>query len=108
MTEILFKILDLLLGGLVSKYKDREKLRSNFDVIKRKIIYAGIVNELPVLLKELRDFLIENDLAEKEGISQFFSKWLNHPLVMQGIPAVNVYSSDEISDLKNEIDQLKL
>jgi len=108
MTEILLKMLDILLGGLISKYKERAKLRSNFDTIKRKIIHAGIVNDLPVLLNEFRGFLVENDLTEKEGINQFFSKWLNHLLVMQGVSAVDVYSSDEISSLKSEIDQLKL
>lgn len=108
MIEILTKIFGLWLGGLISRPKERTKLINDFESIKRKIIYASIINDVPVLLKELRDFLVEKDLAENEGFNKFFAKWLNHPLVIQGKSAVNVYSSKEIENLKNELHQLKL
>ena len=72
MTDILFKIFDLLLGGLISKYKQRAKLKDEFEGMKRRILYAGIVNDLPVLLKEFRDFIIQHNLVEKKPFELFF------------------------------------
>lgn len=108
MADILFKLLDLALRGLISKRRERIKLGKDFGAIKRKITYTGISNHLPVALCELREFFIENDLAEHKNIREFFAKWLNNPFVMQGIPVAGLYSHDQILSLKDELQNIKL
>lgn len=108
MIDLFVKILDFLLGGIIGKHKERVSVKNQFELIKRRIIYSGIANELPILLKELREFFIENNLVEKENFGELFSKWLNGPEIMLGIGAVNVFSRDEIMRFKNELGQLKL
>ena len=87
MYEILFKLLDLLLGGLLDKWREKKALGKEFEVLKRRVLYAGLVKDLPVELHKLRTFFIEKGLVERPDVMEFFSKWLTDPLVVTGTAA---------------------
>lgn len=53
MYEVLFKLLDLLLGGFLERRREKKVLVQEFDALKRRILYVGIVNDLPVELNKL-------------------------------------------------------
>lgn len=106
--EIVLKILDLVLGGLVEKWRARKKASEELKSIKRKISYIGLINDFPVELHKLRLFLIENNLVEKSGNKEFFEKWLTDPLVVSGISAANAIPKESIQKLLEELNEVRL
>jgi hypothetical protein len=86
----------------------REEPVQEFERIKRRILYTGIVNDLPVELHTLRNFLVEKGLAERPKIAPFLQRWLAHPIVQQGMPALNVFSKQELDQLKVDVSDLQL
>ncbi len=108
MYEVLFKLLDLLLGGFLERRREKKVLVQEFDALKRRILHVGIVNYLPVELNKLRTFIIEKGLMESPGINEFFSKWLTNPMVVIGTAALNVFSKETIEKLQEELNALQL
>ena len=108
MYEILFKLFDLLLGGFLERRRERKALLHEFEVLKRRVLYVGIVNDLPVELNKLRKFIIEKGLVESPDINEFFSDWLSNPTVVTGTPALNVFSQDAINQLMSQLDAMRL
>lgn len=107
MTDLLFKLFDLLLGGLLTKWRERKTLVSEFETLKRHVVYETIVNNIPIKLNHLRSFLIEKGLVERPGIREFFSKWLTNPIVVVGVAAV-IYSRDALEELRRDLSGLQL
>ena len=108
MTDLLFKLLDLILSGYLSKRKDKKTLSNKFYSLKRQIKYTAIANELPSKLNKLRVFIIESNLIKQPNIKTFYEKWLNDPIVASGVYASNVYSKKDIELLQSELDLLRL
>jgi hypothetical protein len=108
MSEILFKLLDLLLGGLLEKRRERKTLVQEFEALKRRVLYVGLVNDLPVELHRLRVFFIERGLVESPGVNKFFSIWLTNPVVITGVSALNVFSKEAIEQLQEQLNALQL
>lgn len=108
MTELLFKLFDLLLGGLMTKWRDRRAVVAELETLKRHVVYETLMNNVPVKLNNLRSFLIEKGLVERPGFREFYSKWLTNPIVVTGIPAVNVCSRDALEELRGELNGLQL
>lgn len=75
MYEFLFKLFDALFGSFLKKQRERKALIQQFDVLKRRILYIGLVNELPVELHKLRVFFIEKGLVEFPRVRDFFYNW---------------------------------
>jgi len=103
MYEILFKLFDLSLGGFLERRRQKKVLVHEFEALKRRILYGGIVNDLPVELNKLRTFIIEKGLMESPGINEFFSKWLTNPVVVTGTAALNVFSNETLGELQVEL-----
>lgn len=108
MYEILFKLFDLLLGGFLERRRERKVLLQEFEVLKRRVLYVGIANGLPVELNKLRKFIIEKGLVESPDINEFFSDWLTNPIVVAGTPALNVFSEDAIKQLMSQLAAIRL
>jgi len=108
MSEILFKLFDLLLGGLFERRREKKALVQEFEALKRRIIYVGIINDLPIELHKLRVFLIERGLVESPSVREFFSEWLTNPAVVIGAATLNVFSKEAIERLQEQLDALKL
>lgn len=108
MSEILFKLFDLLLGGLLERQRERKALVQEFEVLKSRILYVGIINDLPIELHKLRVFFIERGLVESPSVREFFSEWLTNPTVAIGAAALNVFSKEAIERLQEQLDALKL
>lgn len=69
MSEIALKFLDILLGGLLERRREKRALASKFEVLKARILAPGLVNDLPVGLAELRDFIVQNGLMGSPGFT---------------------------------------
>jgi len=108
MYEILFKLFDILLGGLLESRRARKMLIQEFETLKKRILYVGVTNDLPVELSKLRTFIIENKLTEHPGFNKFFSKWLTNPMVVAAIAALNVFSIEDIEQIQTELKVLHL
>lgn len=108
MPDYVMKIIDLVLGGLVEKWRARKALKREFDVIRRRVLYVGLRNNLSVELHALRVFLIENGLVENSGIRDFFDTWLTDPVVISGRAVVNVYPEHDIERLMEQLTALKI
>jgi len=108
MVELLSKLLDLALGGLLQKRRERKALIREFDALKRRILYVGLINELPVELHKLREFFLEKGLVDVPGFSEFFSNWLMDPLVVTGRSVANPMSREAIVKLQGELDALQI
>ncbi len=95
-----------------AEFKERrgpdEKLKKEFDVLRRNVLYCGIANDIPVELHKLRTFLVENDFVERPHVTQFFDKWLSSPWVVRGIPVVNAFTYEQIEVLVQELRRLQL
>lgn len=101
-----FIALDTWLQKADKEYRE-EPLRE-FEGIKQRILYTRITNDLPVELNKLRDFLIERALAQRPRIVPFFERWLSHVTVQKGIPALNVFSAQDVEHLKEDLRGLQL
>lgn len=108
MYEILFKLFDLLLGGLLERRRERKALLQEFEALKRRVLYVGIANDLPVELNKLRKFIIEKGLVESPGINEFFLDWLTNPIVVTGTPALNVFSEASTKQLMSQLAVMRL
>jgi hypothetical protein len=108
--ELLYKLLDIVLGRLLSKWRARKDLSSQFEELKRGILHMRLVNNLPVELSKLRAFFIQSGLVEKAGFKEFFERWLAHPRVEEGGPvlAPGLFSDEHIAELRHELSALQL
>jgi hypothetical protein len=108
MSEILFKLFDLLLGGFLEKRREKKALVQEFESLKMRVLYMGLVNDLPVELRKLRVFFIERGLVESPSVREFFSNWLTNPVVVTGTAALNAFSKEAIEKLQEQLDALQL
>jgi hypothetical protein len=108
MIEIFVKLLDALLGGLVSKWRERKALAAELETLKRRVLYVGVTHNLPVELHKLRSFLIDRGLVERPGIRRFFARWLNTAPVVMGAPGLNAFSREAIATLQADLRSLRL
>jgi len=106
--EILSKLLDLVLGGLFQKWRERKALILEFEALKRRVLYVDLINELPVELHKLREFFLEKGLVEAPRFSDFFADWLRDPLVIMGRSVANPMTRENIVRLRDELDALQL
>ena len=103
------KILDLLLGGLISKWKKKRGIKEEFEAICRQVLNTRIVNHLPVVLHELRILFIKHDLNKREDFNQFYIHWLSDYTVEQGTEVVlPSMTKKRLETLFKELKQLKL
>lgn len=79
----------------------------SFDMLRRRILYIGLRNDLPVELHALREFLITSDLMRNSNFLAFFEKWLTRTPVVVGWPGLNAFTSDELELLRQELIELK-
>jgi hypothetical protein len=108
MADLLFKLFDLLLGGLITKWREKRAIVAEFETLRRHVVYETIMNNIPVKLNHLRSFLIAKGLVERPGIREFYSKWLTNPIVVMGVAAVNVYSREALEELRGDLSGLQL
>jgi len=108
MIDVLSKLLDFLFSRFIERKKEKDLLYKKFEVLKRKIKYVLITNNLPLELNKLRLYIIEGNLMDQPEIKEFYEKWLTDPVVTSGIAASNVFSEEEIEALQAELDQLHL
>jgi len=73
-----------------------------FDVLRRRVLYVGIRNNLPVELHALREFLVESDFVQRPAFRDFFKKWLTKAPVVVGWPGLNAFTSEEIELLRRK------
>ena len=108
--EFLYKLLDVLLSGLLQKRRSRRERSSKFEELKRNVLYLSIVNNLPVELHKLREFFIQNGLAEKKGFNEFFDRWLSQTFVEDGraVLVPGHFSNERIAELHQELAALRL
>jgi hypothetical protein len=78
-------------------------LRESFGLLKRRVLYVGLSNNLPVELHALREFLVTSDLMQRATFSAFFEKWLTRTPVVVGWPGLNAFTSDEVESLRQEL-----
>jgi len=108
MIEILVKLVDALLGGLASKWRERKAVVSELETLKRRVLYVGVTNNLPVELHRLRSFLIDHGLVERPGVQRFFARWLNAAPVVMGAPCLNAFSPEALVTLQVDLRSLRL
>jgi hypothetical protein len=96
------------LGCLVSKWRERKALVSEFETLKWRILYVGVTNNFPVELHRLRSFLINHGLVEHSGVQQFFARWLNAAPIVMGAPGLNAFSREALVTLQTDLRSLRL
>jgi hypothetical protein len=85
-----------------------EEVPWEFDRLKRRVLFEPVVTDRPPLLRELREFLIDNDLVSRPTIKPFFDRWLSHFAITQGIRANNVFSEEDWNDMWTNLAALRL
>ena len=94
---------------LIDKFARWRRHRAEFDSARRAVLYAGLANERPVRLHELRALMIERGWLDSSASCQrFFRRWLTHPLVVMGIPALNTHTNTEWAELEQDLGALTL
>lgn len=108
MTEVLLKVLDFLLGGLIEKWRQRTELSRQLEAHKRHILNVSLANNYPVELAKLRLFMLESGIVEKQQFGVFFDRWLADPIVAEGKTVIGLFTNEQIGELINELSSLKL
>jgi hypothetical protein len=106
MRELLLKVLDLILGGLLEKRRKRKALSEQFEALRRRILYENVANYISVHLAKLRKFLLDSGLVERPDFKAFFGRWLTNPFL--GQPAAGMFSKEQVEELKQELLRLQL
>lgn len=83
-------------------------LRKEFDILRRKILYIGITNEIPGALRELKAFFIEKGLVERPEFRPFFDTWLSSPIISVGAPMPNLLTADQIRQMNEDLRRLNM
>jgi hypothetical protein len=104
----LLELVDLILGGVLEKRRERKALSEQFGALKRRVIYENVANTLPVHLAKLRGLLLDSGLVSEPKFKAFFDRWLTHPYVAKGQPVPGLFSKDQIDELKRELSCLEL
>ena len=107
MTELLLKIADFILGGLLEKWRQRNALSDQFEALKCHVLYENLMNNYPAHLANLRRFLLDSGLVQKPAFEEFFARWLADPIVAAGRPVLGLFSSEQIVELKRELSCLQ-
>jgi len=89
----LLKLLDMLLGGALERWRQKQALARQFNVLRRNVVYCGITNNIPVELHRLREFLVAEGLVERPQFRQFFDRWLSNPFVVMGVSVAPYYAA---------------
>jgi hypothetical protein len=79
-----------------------------FGILKRRVLYVGLQNNLPVELHALRTFLVESDLIQRPDFRNFFERWLTRPPVVVGWSGLNAFTREDIESLGQELISLQV
>lgn len=82
-------------------------VRDRFDVLKSRVLYVGLRNNLPVELHALREFLVESGLMQMPAFRDFFDKWLTKTAVVVGLSGLNAFTSEEVEALRRDLIALR-
>jgi hypothetical protein len=82
--------------------------QDTFGELKRRVLHTVITNNLPVELHALRKFLIDKGYTHIPRFQQFLEKWLSSVAVIIGLPALNVFTAPQISQMKEELSGLEV
>jgi len=99
-----------LFKAAFARYAERKHLSQQFEALRSEVHNTANVNDLPVVLRELRRFFMKNGLDRKEGFEDFFYRWLAGWIVESGKPTLvpGRYSPGERAWLERELDALVL
>ena len=82
--------------------------KQQFANLRRNVLYCQLINELPVHLHQLRNFFIETGLVEKPHVREFFDKWLVEPPILTGKACVGLFSKEQLRQLTDELQSMRL
>lgn len=108
--EIIYKLVDLLLGGIIERRRKRKKIKDEFEALRLEVLTTTVINNYPVVLHKLRRFFINNGLVANPAFEAFFYEWLANPLVESGREALapGMYGNAHLSRLERELRELQL
>jgi hypothetical protein len=106
MTELFFKVLDFILGGLLEKRRKGKALSEQFGALRRHILYENVTNYISVHLAKLRKLPLDSGLVERPEFKAFFGRWLTNPFL--GQPAAGMFSKEQLEEPKQELSRLQL
>ncbi len=102
-------IVKSVIDWFTERCKAKRRRSDEFEVLRRKILCVATVNDLPIVLHELRRFFIEHGLYDQDRFSEFYSHWLSDPIVEQGESVVSTrYGDERIESLHRELKELSL
>jgi hypothetical protein len=109
----IFTLIGVLLGyGLnlfTQNLRERKLVKKEFQQWKLRVLKTTIRTYLPVVLHDLREFLLRNpQLLGKKEFNDFYDKWLTEyePMIEEGEP-VNIPSlGGRMEELKNDLEKL--
>ena len=101
MSELIFKFVDFILGGLLEKHREKKALSEEFDTLRRYIVHENVVRYISLHVGKLRKFLLDTGLVERPQFKAFFDRWLTSPFVGQA--AAGAFSDNQIAELKREL-----
>lgn len=87
---------------------DERKLLEEFERLRRQILHINLMNHYPAALNELRIFFINEGVVDRSNFRLFFERWLNSPAVAMAVPALNVFTVEQIHQMKDELRALEL
>lgn len=82
--------------------------KSEFDALRRNVLFCGITNDVPVQLNKLRTFLVDKGLVERPEFRRFFDRWLSSPFISLGVPVANAFTYEQIRQMEEELSDLQL
>ena len=94
-------------GGGRPKLGERVLLEE-FERLRRQILHINLINHYPAALNELRIFFIDKGLVDRPNFRPFFERWLNSPFIAMAVPAPNVFTVEQIHQMKDELRALEL
>lgn len=107
-----------ILGTLIGFFLNivHERLRRNFlmkDALQsdiNKALLVTVANKYPIVLAHLKDSIESNahTLHKNKSITTFYSKWLTDPTLTLEAEFVNFLSSEQIEELKCDLEAIKL
>ncbi len=103
-------ILGFMLNIIYERIQRKYIINDTIQAEINRALLVTVVNKYPKILNRLKDVIEVNAhiLNKNESVTSFYSKWLCNPTLTLDKEFVNLLSSEQIDEIKNDLAAIKL
>ena len=105
---VLGTIAGTVVGFLLSLYRDmlkaKARVKAELQTAINQVLFVNLMNDYPVAMNNLRRVIVKHvHLIRNKEIPEFYSKWLANPVLSSNLPIANMYTADQVKELRSDL-----